>query len=57
MQYLKKVAKQYEIEFKEIEWIAAEEPGENVSDKATFYVTHLREPVDRALSHFKCRLF
>lgn len=56
-QYMKTVAEKYGMEFKAIEWIAADEPGDTVSDKATFYVTHLREPVDRAISHFKCRFY
>ena len=54
-QYFKEVAKYHGLEFVADEWNAAEEPGHNnVSGASTFYVTHLREPVDRAISHFKC---
>eukprot|EP00956_Cyclotella_meneghiniana_P013108 scaffold18805_cov95-Cyclotella_meneghiniana.AAC.2 len=53
-QYFKEVAKYHGLEFVADEWNAAEEPGHNnVSGASTFYVTHLREPVDRAISHFK----
>lgn len=55
-QYFKQVAKHYGMEFQHVEWKAAEEPAEPIT-KATFYVTHLREPVDRAISHFKCELY
>ena len=48
--YLKKVAETHGIDIELQEWRAAEEPGTN---KDTFYVTHLREPVDRSISHFK----
>lgn len=53
--YLGAVAEHYGIELKAVEWLAMEEPGsrEYEDDGATFYVTHLREPVDRAISHFK----
>lgn len=51
-QYLAKVAAHYDIELKGVEWTGAEEPGTHV-DNATFYVTHLREPVERSISHFK----
>mmetsp|Transcript_555 Transcript_555/g.1171 ORF Transcript_555/g.1171 Transcript_555/m.1171 type:complete len:492 (+) Transcript_555:64-1539(+) len=51
--YLGKVAKQYGLELKAREWGEMEEPSTNAEDGATFYVTHLREPVDRAISHFK----
>ena len=54
-QYFKEVAKYHGLEFVADEWNAAEEPGHNnVSGASTFYVTHLRERVDRAISHFKC---
>ncbi|KAL7463133.1 hypothetical protein ACHAXS_003519 [Conticribra weissflogii] len=49
--YLASVARNYGIELKAVEWDGMEEPGTNEVD--TFYVTHLREPVDRAISHFK----
>lgn len=49
--YLAKVADRYGVELKYQEWSEMEEPGTN--DEATFYVAHLREPVDRAISHFK----
>jgi len=50
--YLAKVASHYNMELKATEWTAMEDPGTKL-DNATFYVTHLREPVDRAISHFK----
>ena len=53
VQYFRRVATYYNLEFKAVEWTAAEEPG--TAKKATFYVTHLREPVDRAISHFQCK--
>lgn len=56
-QYFKKVATHYGLGFQHVEWKAAEEPAAEPSTKATFYVTHLREPVDRAISHFKCKIF
>mmetsp|Transcript_12432 Transcript_12432/g.27172 ORF Transcript_12432/g.27172 Transcript_12432/m.27172 type:complete len:444 (-) Transcript_12432:911-2242(-) len=49
--YFVKVAHHHGLEFQVDEWTAAEEPS--TSDKETFYVAHLREPVDRAISHFK----
>ena len=50
--YLAKVADHYGVELKYTEWSEMEEPGTH-DDAATFYVTHLREPVERAISHFK----
>lgn len=50
--YLGKVANHYGLELKAVEWSAMEEPG-TYDDGATFYVTHLREPVDRSISQFK----
>ena len=62
--YLVKVAKYYNIKIEWIEWSTMEEPGtyyhhdgyydiDNDDDGGTFYVTHLREPIDRSISHFK----
>eukprot|EP00579_Thalassiosira_antarctica_P030373 CAMPEP_0202029498 /NCGR_PEP_ID=MMETSP0905-20130828/64010_1 /ASSEMBLY_ACC=CAM_ASM_000554 /TAXON_ID=420261 /ORGANISM="Thalassiosira antarctica, Strain CCMP982" /LENGTH=500 /DNA_ID=CAMNT_0048593261 /DNA_START=20 /DNA_END=1522 /DNA_ORIENTATION=- len=51
--YLVKVAEHYGLELKAVEWNAMEEPGMHDDDVSTFYVTHLREPVDRSISHFK----
>ena len=51
--YLAKVAEHYGLELKAVEWNAMEEPGMHDDDVNTFYVTHLREPVDRSISHFK----
>ncbi len=31
----------------------AEDPSSH--DEATLYVTHLREPISRSISHFKCK--
>jgi len=45
--YLAKVSDYYGIELKAVEWAGMEEPGKNHDDGATFYVTHLREPVSR----------
>ncbi|KAL9181964.1 hypothetical protein ACHAXT_012307 [Thalassiosira profunda] len=50
--YLAKVSDHYGIELRAVEWNAMEEPG-TYDDAATFYVTHLREPVERSISHFK----
>ncbi|KAL3790935.1 hypothetical protein HJC23_004917 [Cyclotella cryptica] len=50
--YFSNVARHYGLKFKAVEWKASEEPGEPFGE-TTFYVTHLREPVDRAISHFK----
>jgi len=52
--YLGLVAQNYGIELTAVEWYGMEEPGTN--DVDTFYVTHLREPVDRAISHFKWKM-
>eukprot|EP00804_Cyclotella_cryptica_P022466 CCRYP_015102-RA/>CCRYP_015102-RA protein AED:0.05 eAED:0.05 QI:53/1/1/1/1/1/3/627/445 len=49
--YFSTVAKKYGLDYKAREWGAMEEPGFGDSD--TFYVAHVREPVDRAISHFK----
>ena len=53
--YLVKVAQTYGIKIQWIEWNPMEEPGTQLDkDKEdTFYVTHLREPIDRSISHFK----
>jgi hypothetical protein len=58
--YLVKVAKYYNIKIEWIEWSTMEEPGtyyhdgtDIEDDGGTFYVTHLREPIDRSISHFK----
>jgi hypothetical protein len=53
--YLIKVAETYGIKIEWIEWTAMEEPGTHIDkpDEETFYVTHLREPIDRSISHFK----
>lgn len=50
--YLDKVAQHYGLELKATEWAGMEEPGTD-DDGATFYVTHLREPVSRSISQFK----
>ncbi|KAL7524178.1 hypothetical protein ACHAWF_000846, partial [Thalassiosira exigua] len=49
--YLVRVAHHHGIEFQADEWKEAEEPGRH--PVPTLYVAHLREPVDRAISHFK----
>lgn len=49
--YLGKVADHYNIKLSYNEWTTMEEPG--TYDNATFYVTHMREPIDRSISHFK----
>jgi hypothetical protein len=49
--YFEKVAKHHGLEFASMEFEGSEIPGTN--DKTTFYVTHLRDPVSRSLSHFK----
>lgn len=51
--YLVKVAQTYGIKIEWIEWTAMEEPGASSNQEDTFYVTHLREPIDRSISHFK----
>lgn len=50
-EYFVKVAHHHGLEFAQDEWTEAEEPGTH--DSPTFYVTHLREPIDRSISHFK----
>jgi len=53
--YLRKVADKYGIELKAVEWRGMEEPGtifEN-NNTNTFYVTNIREPISRSISHFK----
>ena len=50
--YFSTVARQYGLEYKAREWGSMEEPG--YADSETFYVAHIREPVDRSISHFKC---
>ena len=50
--YLNKVAAHHGLQFKAEEFTVAEEPG---SKQDTFYVTHMREPVARSISHFKCK--
>jgi hypothetical protein len=50
--YLVKVAHHYNIKLEWIEWGAMEEPGTSFHED-TFYVTHMREPIDRSISHFK----
>lgn len=49
--YFKKVAEHHGLEFVFTEYAQAEDPGSH--DDATFYVTHLRDPVNRSISHFK----
>ncbi|KAL9187203.1 hypothetical protein ACHAXT_010923 [Thalassiosira profunda] len=49
--YFQKVAAHHGLEFKAVEYDMAEDPGS--SDVPTLYVTHLREPVSRSISHFK----
>mmetsp|Transcript_2886 Transcript_2886/g.5851 ORF Transcript_2886/g.5851 Transcript_2886/m.5851 type:complete len:367 (-) Transcript_2886:246-1346(-) len=49
--YLRTVAQYYGLEFEQNEWTAMEEPG--TFENSTFYVTSLREPIDRSISHFK----
>ncbi len=57
--YLQKVAKHHGLEFEVLEYGMAEDPGtrdyddDDDDDGATFYVTHLREPVLHSISHFK----
>jgi hypothetical protein len=50
-QYFWKVAKHHGLEFHSEEFVVAENPGSH--DDATFYVTSLREPLSRSISHFK----
>jgi hypothetical protein len=49
--YFQKVAKHHGLEFHFDEFVVAETPGSH--DDATFYVTNLREPLARSISHFK----
>lgn len=49
--YFVRVAHHHGLEFAQDEWNEAEDPGTH--DVPTFYVTHLREPIDRTMSHFK----
>lgn len=51
-QYFRKVAKHYGLIFDYDEYTVAEDPGSH-HDESTFYVTNLREPVSRSISHFK----
>jgi len=53
--YLRKVADKYGIEFKAVEWRGMEEPGTSYENNNTntFYVTNIREPISRSISHFK----
>lgn len=51
-QYFRKVAAHYGLEFHYDEYTVAEDPGSH-EDAATFYVTNLRDPVARSISHFK----
>jgi hypothetical protein len=52
--YFEKVAAHHGLNFKAEEYTVAEDPGTH--DEATLYVTHLREPVSRSISHFKCKI-
>ena len=47
-----RVAAYHGLEFGVTEYEVAEDPGSY--DDATLYVTHMREPVKRSISHFKC---
>uniref|UniRef100_A0A7S1BY30 Uncharacterized protein n=1 Tax=Corethron hystrix TaxID=216773 RepID=A0A7S1BY30_9STRA len=49
--YLQKVAKKYGLKLDVSEGRRAEAPG--IKNNNTFYVTNLREPVDRSVSHWK----
>lgn len=51
--YLVKVAQRYGLHIEWIEWKAMEEPGVHFDKEDTFYVTHVREPIERSISHFK----
>ena len=51
--YLRKVADKYGIELKAVEWRGMEEPGTSFENNNTFYVTNIREPISRSISHFK----
>lgn len=50
--YFRKVALHHGLEFAVTEYDMAEDPGSR-HDVPTFYVTNLREPVARSISHFK----
>ncbi|KAL3816243.1 hypothetical protein ACHAXA_002189 [Cyclostephanos tholiformis] len=50
-QYFRKVAKHHGLDFHSDEYVVAEDPGSH--EDATFYVTNLREPLSRSISHFK----
>ena len=52
--YLKKVALTHNLTFVHNEYGPSEIPGTH--SEPTFYVTHLREPVSRSISHFKCKI-
>ena len=52
-QYFRKVAKHHGLVFASDEYVVAEDPGSYDDDRATFYVTNLREPVSRSISHFR----
>ena len=54
--YLQKVAAHHGLNYKVFEYGMAEDPG-SYEDEATLYVTHLREPVSRSISHFKCKYY
>ena len=53
--YFMKVAAHHGLEFHSDEFVEAEDPRSSYNDRATFYVTHMREPVSRSISHFKCK--
>lgn len=52
--YLKKVALIHNLTFVVNEYGPSEIPGTH--SEPTFYVTNLREPVSRSISHFKCKI-
>jgi len=56
--YFEKVAAHHGLEYEAVEFFHAEDPSSHHDhdDEATLYVTHLREPVARSISHFKCKL-
>ena len=47
------MAKHHGLVFASDEYVVAEDPGSYDNDRATFYVTNLREPVSRSISHFR----
>ncbi|KAL3811148.1 LOW QUALITY PROTEIN: hypothetical protein ACHAXA_001363 [Cyclostephanos tholiformis] len=53
--YFSMVARHHGLDFQHTEWLEAEEPGTH--ELPTFYVTHLREPVDRSINQgrWNCR--